>query len=358
MTRKPPPVLLGCGHFATVERDGKPACLICAEKASVERIKAEAVSVHEANPFTPATVATTAVAARAIGETEPQPGVYEIPDSIYHRDPLKAYGTESLSGSSARLLLPPSTPAHYRYRIDHPSNGRTPAMIFGGAVHALALNTADLAVFDGNSWASKAGDRFLAEHDPDGDEAPILARDVAPAKAMAAALHAHPIVKMGLSNGSPEQAMFAQDPQTGVWLRGKVDYLARAAGGHLIVTDIKTTECAHESEFARSVGKFSYHVQDAQYARIIKLLKLAKTVTMIFAAVEKEPPYLVNVHEIDSVDIRRAYGLHDMAVRRFAHCLKTGQWDGYPVRINKISLPVWIARAEEDALSADEGDDE
>ena len=344
--------MLPCGHFAL---DSEP-CELCASQAQIARAKEMADRPVIGPDPTHATV-TTAVAAHAIGETEPVAGVYEIPDSLYHRDPLTAYGTESLSGSSARLLLPPSTPAHYRYLIDHPSDSRTPAMIFGSAVHALTLDTADLAVFDGGTWASKAGEWFLAEHDPDGDEAPILARDVAAAKAMAAALLAHPIVKMGLSNGEPEQAMFAQHPETGVWLRGKVDYLARAAGDHLIVTDIKTTECAHESEFARAVGKLGYHVQDAHYARIIRLLKLARTVTMIFATVEKQPPYLVNVHEIDAGDLKRADELGEMAIRRFAHCLDTGQWDGYPVRINKVTLPHWVAQAEEDALLY-EGDPE
>lgn len=341
--------LLPCGHFTL---DPEQGCGICAEREAGEKAKiaAKEMASKPVGPDPTVATVTTAVAARAIGETEPVAGVYQVPDSIYHRDPLKAYGTESLSGSSARLLLPPSTPAHYRYRIDHPSDGRTPAMIFGSAVHALTLGTADLAVFDGGSWTSKAAERFLAEHDPDGDDAPILARDVAAAKAMAAALLAHPIVQMGLANGEPEQAMFAQHPETGVWLRGKVDYLARAAGGHLIVTDIKTTECAHESEFARTVGKLSYHVQDAHYARIIRLLKLAKSVTMIFATVEKAPPYLVNVHEIDGEDLKRADELGEMAIRRFAHCLETGQWDGYPVRINKVSLPQWVAHAEEDAL--------
>lgn len=345
--------LLPCGHFAL---GAEQRCGICAERDAAKAAR-DALVVREPDPTwaVAATAPVTAVAA-VLGTGEPQAGVYQIPDSIYHRDPLRAYGIESLSGSSARLMLPPSTPAHYRYRIDHPSDGRTPAMIFGSAVHALTLDTACLAVFDGGSWASKAGEQFLAEHDPDGDDAPILARDVPAAGAMARALLTHPIVKMGLSNGEPEQAVFAQHPATGVWLRGKLDYLARAAGNHLIITDIKTAESASVAEFTRAVGKLSYHIQDAHYARIIRLLGLAKKVTMIFATVEKSPPYLVNVHQIDSEDLKRAEELDEMAIGRFAHCLDTGEWPGYPERINKITLPPWVARAEDEALC--EGDDE
>lgn len=356
---KPKATLLPCGHFSQgTDADGTPNCSICGERAAIARMKERAAGAAVTDPTRgqPATARDTGAAAGwPMGESEPREGVYNLPDSIYHRDPLKVYGTESLSGSSARHLIPPSTPAHYRWRMDHPSQP-TPAMIFGSAVHALALDTQDLAAFDGNSWSSKAGDLFLAEHDPDGDEAPILAKDVSAAKAMAHSLLAHPLVQMGLSNGSPEQAMFCRDPETGVWLRGKVDYLARGVGSHLIVTDIKTTECAHESEFARSAGKLSYHIQDAHYARIIKHLGLARKVTMIFAAVEKTPPYLVNVHQISGDDMKRGDELNEMAIRRFAHCLNTGEWPGYPQRINKLTLPAYVARAEEEALY--EGDED
>lgn len=78
--RKPPPTMLPCGHFATTERDGQPACLICAEKASVERIKAEAVSVIETEPDPTSVTVTRAVAAAATGGTEPRLTV--LPDLI------------------------------------------------------------------------------------------------------------------------------------------------------------------------------------------------------------------------------------------------------------------------------------
>ncbi len=351
---RPKMTKLACGHYSD---NGK--CEICLAREAMEAAQAAAREATASRPDptipAPAAAAPESVAA-VLGTGEPTAGVYDIPDSIYFKDPLKAYGTESLSGSSARFLIPPSTPAHYRWRMDH-QNDPTPAMIFGSAVHALTLETAELAIFEGSAWNSVAGRKFLIEHDPDGDEAPILAKDVAAAKAMAYSLRHHQIVAKALTNGRAEQAMFAQDPDTGIWLRGKLDYLQQAVKDRLVITDVKTTQDAYFGEFSRSAAKLSYHVSDAHYARIVKLLGLAKRVTMIYATVESHPPYLVSVHQISDEDLRRGDELDQLAIRTFARCLETGDWPGYPNKINKLTLPVYAARSEEEALlSAEEGD--
>lgn len=358
MARPRPPVMLACGHLTLGTE-----CGICAEREAAAKFAAATpppppVKVRPGSGPDPTNAGATTAApatAPAIGETDPQPGVYNLPDHVYHADPLRAYGTESLSATSARMLLPPSTPAHYRWKIDHPTTGRTPAMLFGSAVHALALGTADLAVFDeGRSWNSKAGERFLAEHPDHGDRLPILAHEVPAAEAMADALLAHPVARLGLTGGHAEQAMFAEDDRFGVWRRCKVDYLAPAAGDRLILTDIKTTEDASAAGFAKSAAKYGYHRQADSCAWLARALGLARHVSMIFAAVEKTPPYLVAVHECSPEDLRRATELNDAACAVFARCLATNRWPGYPETITRLHMPVWAARDEEDALAATE----
>jgi hypothetical protein len=334
-------------------------CGICRDRKRADEVAAMVArkpTVVGPDP-TSATAITAVATAPAIGETDPVAGVYDLPDSIYHRDPLRAYGAESLSASSAYRLLPPSTPAHYRWHIDHPKRP-TADMILGGATHAVTLDTAELAVFDGASWDSKSGAAFLAEHDPDGDTAPILAKDVPAAHAMARALREHPIVRLGLTGGAPERAMFAQHEETGTWLRGKVDYLAEGAGGRLVVTDLKTGKDADEDSFARAAGDLGYDVQAAGYEYLVKRLGLARTVIVIFAVVEKTPPYLVAVHEFHTADMKLAREAHGVAVRRFARCLAANEWPGYPNRINRVSLPPWSMRAREEAALADEEEGE
>ena len=358
---KPAPTLLPCGHFSTTTRDGEPACGICLDRAAVERIQAQAEAGRpDPTRGQPATAPDAGAAAgwptarKLLGE-KPTAGVYDLPDSMYHADPLRAYGTESLSATSHRYLVAPSTPAHYRHRIDNPPK-RTAAMIFGSAFHAETLGTAELAPFDGASWNSKAGEAFLVEHPDHGDTVAVLARDAPAIKAMAAAVRRHPLARRALSGGKPEQALFAQRSDLGIWLRCKVDYLAGAAGGRLIVTDLKSTESAHESEFATSAGKYAYDLQADATAYLARTLGLARHVTMIFVAVEVDPPHLVNVHEIDGDDMAQARAVNDVAEQAFARCLESGDWPGYPNRINRISLPPWIAHQRETALLDIEGD--
>lgn len=365
---------LGCGHFSADPN----RCQICAEREADQAAAAQTQADREAfeerqrqllatevgpNP-TSAAATPRASAAPAIGATEkmlgeqPTAGVYNLPDSLYYADPLKAYGTESLSATSHRHLVAPSTPAHFRWKIDHPDDGRTDAMIFGKALHAVALQTGDLAIFrEAKTWRSQAGQAFLDAHDPDGDEAPVLAADVPAIMAMAKALREHPLARLGLTGGWAEQALFGQHPDLGVWLRCKLDYLTGAKDDRLILTDIKTTQCAHPAKFVKSAGDYAYDLQADACGWLAQRLRLAKHVTMLFAAVEVKPPYLVAVHEIKSADLRAARDVNQTAERIFARCLNTGQWPGYPNEINQLSLPPWTARAREEALyDADEGD--
>ena len=364
MSKAAPPALLPCGHFAQgVNPDGSPRCSICGEREAVARMVAQQAAVSRLDPTrgrsadVPATGAGVgwATAEKVLGD-RPTAGVYTLPDSIYHADPLRAYGTESLSASGAVRLLPPNTPAHYRWWVDHPKQP-TAAMILGSATHALTLGTADLAIFSGKSWTSEAGRAFLADHDPDGGEAPILAGDVPAATAMADALRAHPLVRLGLTGGHPEQAMFARHPE-GAWLRGKVDYLAAGAGGRLIITDVKTAEHADAESFAKSGGDLGYDIQASGYEWLAGTLGLGRRVTVIFAVVEKTPPYLVAVHEFHSDDMALAREVYEVAARRFAHCAATGKWPGYPHRINRVSLPPWAVRSRDEASVSTEGEDQ
>ncbi|MBK8459194.1 MAG: hypothetical protein IPL43_02380 [Micropruina sp.] len=64
-------------------------------------------------------------------------GLYRIPEAICHRG-QNTPGGVSLSQSSAKILLPPSTPAHLRFQRDN-GNARKAAWEHGSAAHQLVL---------------------------------------------------------------------------------------------------------------------------------------------------------------------------------------------------------------------------
>src|SRR5512135_3837265 len=89
-----------------------------------------------------------------------EPGIYDLPADVYHADPVP---TGSLSSSGARLLLPPSTPAHFRWAREHPRPS-TPAMDFGRAAHRIVLGVGeDLVEVQADSWRTKAAQQAADE---------------------------------------------------------------------------------------------------------------------------------------------------------------------------------------------------
>jgi hypothetical protein len=74
-------------------------------------------------------------------------GIYtDVSNEQYHSDP------NTLSSSGAKLLLPPSAPAKFKYLRDHPRQD-TDAFRFGRIVHTVILepDKADFVVVDAPS---------------------------------------------------------------------------------------------------------------------------------------------------------------------------------------------------------------
>jgi exodeoxyribonuclease VIII len=122
-----------------------------------------------------------------------------------------------------------------------------------------------------------------------------------------------------------------------------------------ILIDLKTTEDASEEEFARSIAKWSYEVQDDFYLHgIAEALRqcggfedFAPPRAFVFIAVEKTACVVdgqakgVAVYRLD--DESRALGrtkwMADLAT--YTKCQNSGEWPGYAITIRQIKLPAW-----------------
>lgn len=108
-----------------------------------------------------------------------------------------------------------------------------------------------------------------------------------------------------------------------------------------VMADLKTTSDASPSEFARTVAKFRYHVQDAWYRQVWERAGGDKPEGFIFIAVEKQPPYAVGIYTL-SLDAKAqgwAEAIADLQTYRNAQTEK--QWRGYSSKIEEIELPRW-----------------
>lgn len=273
------------------------------------------------------------------------PGVYDgIPEDVYHSDPVPG---GSLSSSGARKLLPPSCPAIFQYERQHGQAHRA-VFDFGHVAHKAVLGVgAPVVKVDADSWRSKAAqEQQKAAHAA--GHVPLLAADVECVEGMAAAIRQHPVASALFEPGSgkPEQSAFAQDTDTGIWLRSRFDWLPNTDGGRLILGDYKTTRSAEPSAISKAMANYGYHQQNAFYVDIAATLGLAESIAFVFVFQEKTPPYLVTVVQLDDEAVRIGRALNRQAIDLYAECSAADTWPGYAPAddIPLISLPSWAAK--------------
>ena len=270
------------------------------------------------------------------------PGVYDIPEAEYFADP-------ALSCSGAKLLLPPSCPALFRYRQDHPEH--KDVFDFGSAAHKMVLGAGlELEILDFDNWQTKAAraarDAAYAE-----GKTPLLAADDAKVKAMAEAIRQHPIASALLDperGGEPERSLFWLDEETGMQRRCRVDWLPESGRGPFVITDYKTTEHADPGALAKAVVNYGYLQQEQWYLDGIRALGLDDDPDFWFVFQEKNAPYLVNVARVKDVDRWIGRARNRQAIEVYRDCTESGIWPGYEAGtedgVTDIELPPWAAR--------------
>lgn len=264
---------------------------------------------------------------------------YGLPDEDYHGR------KDSLSYSGAKLLLPPSCPARFRYEQDH---GRKPKAAWdrGHAVHKIVFGVGpEITVIDADNWMTKAAKEQRAAA-YEASAVPLLRKEYEPAQDMAAAIHAHPLASrlLDLSTGEPEVSMFMLDPETGVPLRSRVDFLPHARDGRMILPDLKTSASAEPEAFAKSAANYSYNMQSVFYQDMVTGLGLADEVIFVFVVVEIDPPYVVSIIQLDEEAERIGRALKRQAIDIYQECTSTGRWPGYADDVALVQLPRWYAR--------------
>lgn len=263
------------------------------------------------------------------------PGIYDgIPDKIYHGD------RDSLSSSGARKLLPPSTPALFKWEQDHPVYKAT--FDFGHAAHAEVLGTGmDIVEVIADDWRTKAAQDTKKAIYAEG-KTPLLTKDLAKVHEMADAIRSHETAATLLSNGKAEQSLYWRDQATGIMRRARPDWLPNVTGSRLVIPDYKTAVSADENDFAKAAGDYGYHCQEAWYIDGVIELGIHPDPEFVFVVQEKEPPYLVNVVQLAPDALELGRHLNRIAIETYVTCKQTGIWPGYGEDIKLIDLPPWV----------------
>lgn len=283
-----------------------------------------------------------------------EPGVYDLPADVYHRDPVAG---GSLSSSGARKLLPPSCPALYRaWKDGEPEHA--PHFDFGRAAHRTVLGVGDDIVVikgtgkDPNAWRTNE-DKAAVDAARAAGKTPITPADAELVDAMAAALREHPIAAALLhpSTGRAEQTLVWRDAETGVWCRALVDWLRHPTPGRpLWVVDFKTARTADPDGVAKAVADYGYHKQGAWYCDGAEALGLSAGPPAFLLVVQmKTPPYLVATYQLRPDELDRGRVFNRKALHVYRDCVERDRWPGFADdAVLPLSLPPW-AQIQHDA---------
>jgi hypothetical protein len=277
------------------------------------------------------------------------PGAYSnIGAEDYHRNPNLLPGP-SISSSGLKTIIARS-PRHYWF--DSPLNPARPPekdkphFAIGKAAHDLLLLSERWpecyhVLPEGFSFAKT---KAMAEEIAEAEEARgagkvlLTAEQAESVEAMAASLRRNEFAAAALQNGESEVTLVWQDPETGVWLRARPDFLPHK---RLIVPDLKTAADGAPKAFQRAIASHGYHQSAALYSDGIKAIFGEFPRHWLHIVLEKEPPHVVSLYELPAEDIERGLWLNRKAIRRFAECLSADKWPGYSDDVSAVGLPGW-----------------
>ena len=274
---------------------------------------------------------------------------YQMPNARYQHHP-------ALSASRAKKLLPPSTPAHLRYEMRFPRQFDLTAseVRIGSAVHAKLFGGAKVVVLDEYKDWRKADARAQRDGILAGEDVPLLEVENAVAVRMREALVNHPVISQLVAEdrGDPEVSILWTDEETGVDCRARIDWLPRKVPGQrLVVVDLKTTaDSAHPGTFTRTAANLDYAFSAGWYLDGIEAIGMDEEPTFLHVVIEQRAPYLISLDWIDPEDIAKARELTAWTRRRYAQCVATDEWPGYPTHITKVSMPTWWRIRADDIL--------
>lgn len=248
--------------------------------------------------------------------------------------------------SRSELFRMRETPEKFKHYKDNPESP-TPALIFGQYFHALVLQPEtveiDFIIAPTVDRRTKAGKEAYAEFEAKSESKTIVTAEMAKmADGMCKALEKNAFVQK-LLQGEKEVPFFWTDELTGEECKCRVDCLTEI-GEYLFIVDLKSTENAESDAFMRSAIDHGYDFQSAFYNTGVEICKGKKPI-FVFIAVEKKPPYALNILQADELFVKRGFNTYRQFLDTYHECKTTDNWWGYMGKnnqINNLYLPSYL----------------
>lgn len=261
----------------------------------------------------------------------------DLPAETYHRAP-------GMSHSMAKNMDPPACLPVYLSE----ERETTPDMLMGTLVHAailepekplprLAIKPADMkfSTREGKAWRLEMLSQGLVI---------ITENDFRSVDGMVSSIATDKDCRDVMATGHSEVSCFFRDRETGIMRKMRIDFLPGMPADFLL--DIKTVQKGHAGRiFSKDFTDKRYWTQAAWYRDGWNQLNPDDIrQNFAFIAVEKEPPYLVNIHRVSQETLEIGTQRNAIDVETYAECKKSGIWPGYTDRFCEVSVNEWVKK--------------
>lgn len=255
--------------------------------------------------------------------------VTDMPNDAYH-------SFEGISNSGLSLVA--RSPAHYAYRT---AFKQTRHMELGSAFHTALLEPQRYAAeyITVHGVADRRKSEYKEAAKVYGQDCTLTDSEGASVDVMMEAVRANAAAHEVMSQpGYAELSGFVEDPETGVIMRVRFDWLT--ASGHAV--DIKKTQDCRQRAFQRSIHSYRYHCQQAMYSHVFELIEGRPLESYRILAIEEQPPCANVMYTLDALAVSHGHKEYREALEAYANAAESGEWDAYGIDSDLISLPEYV----------------
>lgn len=256
--------------------------------------------------------------------------------------------------SKSRLANMSVCPAYFKWCEDNPTPP-SEDMVLGSAFHKIVLEPEtfydEFAVMPNVDRRTTQGKMKYAEFIIEADGKTVITQEQYDTICgMRDSIMSNPYARK-LINGNIEQSMYWTDDLTKVECKCRPDVWRKVAD-RVVITDLKSAKSVMPNDFMRDCVKYHYDLQTAMYREgASKVLGVPKdNIDFVFIAVEKKPPYLLNIMQADTYVIQKGEADFREFIGTYAECKADGVYYGLNGKngiINTLSLPEYLLKNKE-----------
>ncbi len=184
------------------------------------------------------------------------------------------------------------------------------------------------------SFSTKEGKAWRAEH---ADKTLVTFAEFEKIKGMAIGLQQNEGTANAFAEGEPEVTGIYKDPDTGIYLKVRPDWLRPR-----LAINYKTAKSLAREKWMRQAWDLGYCVSAALCVDVLKALD--HPVFYSFVCQEKTVPYLAVSRVLSDDHLQAGRMIYRRALRTFADCVASGKWPGYSEGVETIPYPAWAER--------------